>query len=116
MSWKEVRKNAKDSDGKADLDDAIEENGAEGELPLISLFSFPFVQVGGTADTNAPFIEQNMSKPKKRIIKLSWDIVTIYSDVLKNRSGHHSDDEDEDETEAHEDSVKRLKVLLLFLI
>jgi hypothetical protein len=64
-----------------------------------------------------PITEQNVSKPKKRIIKLSWDIVTIYSDVLKtlsanhpNRHGGHSDDEDDDELEAHEDSVKRLRV------
>lgn len=63
------------------------------------------------------YTEQNVSKPKKRIIKLSWDIVTIYSDVLKtlsanhpNRHGGHSDDEDDDELEAHEDSVKRLRV------
>lgn len=62
-------------------------------------------------------VEQNVSKPKKRIIKLSWDIVTIYSDVLKTVQANHpnrhsglSDDEDEDELEAHEDSVKRLRV------
>ena len=68
-------------------------------------------------DISMSLTEQNVSKPKKRIIKLSCDIVTIYSDVLKtlstnhpNSHGGHSDDEDDDELEAHEDSVKRLRV------
>lgn len=64
--------------------------------------------------------EQNPAKPKKRIVKLSWEITTIYSDVIKtlaaNHGRHtgHSDDEDEDEMEAHEDSVKRLRVRFLW--
>ncbi|KAF8310056.1 transcription initiation factor IID, 18kD subunit-domain-containing protein [Cantharellus anzutake] len=90
MSWKDVRKNAKEpgGDGKADVDDALDD-GAD---------------------------EPSATKTRKRIIKLSWDITTIYSDVFKtlaaaNPGRHigHSDDEDEDEMEAHEDSVKRLR-------
>jgi transcription initiation protein SPT3 len=64
-------------------------------------------------------LEQNASKPKKRIVKLSWEITTIYSEILKTiasnnpgRHSGHSDDEDEDEMEAHEDSVKRLRVMM----
>jgi len=42
-------------------------------------------------------------------IKLPWEITTIYSEVLK-QSGHQSDDEeDEDDIEAHEASIQRLK-------
>jgi len=91
MSWKDVRKNAKETSepGKGEvLDDALEE-GAD---------------------------EQNAAKPKKRIVKLSWEITTIYSEIIKTiasnnpgRHSGHSDDEDEDEMEAHEDSVKRLR-------
>jgi len=43
-------------------------------------------------------------------VKLPWEIPTIYSEILK-QSGHRSDDEeDEDEMEAHEDSIQRLRV------
>jgi transcription initiation protein SPT3 len=50
------------------------------------------------------------TKAQKITIKLPWEITTIYSEVLKN-SGHQSDDEeDEDDIEAHEASIQRLKV------
>jgi transcription initiation protein SPT3 len=49
------------------------------------------------------------AKAQKITIKLPWEIPTIYSEVLKN-SGHQSDDEeDEDDIEAHEASIQRLK-------
>lgn len=42
-------------------------------------------------------------------MKLPWEITSIYSEVLK-QSGHQSDDEeDEDDIEAHEASIQRLK-------
>lgn len=113
MSWKDVRKNAKESggDGKGDVDDVLED-GADGMrtclCPCATANDISYIR----------YAEQNAAKPKKRIIKLSWDITTIYSEILKTnaannpnrRGGHVSDDEDEDETEAHEDSVKRLRV------
>lgn len=44
------------------------------------------------------------------MIKLPWELTTIYSEVLR-QSGHQSDDEeDEDDIEAHEASIQRLKV------
>lgn len=53
-------------------------------------------------------------------VKLPWELTTIYGDVLKtiqanNPNGAAVDDdaEDEDEMEAHEDSLRRLKVQLL---
>ena len=111
MSWKDVRKNAKDSSDGAKgegIDESLED-GADGEC---CIFLLP-------CSTDASPLEQNTAKPKKRIVKLSWEITTIYSDVIKtlaaNHGRHtgHSDDEDEDEMEAHEDSVKRLRVCLL---
>lgn len=42
-------------------------------------------------------------------MKLPWEITAIYSEVLK-QAGHQSDDEeDEDDIEAHEASIQRLK-------
>ncbi|KAG7097444.1 hypothetical protein E1B28_004789 [Marasmius oreades] len=82
LSWKDVRKHAKDSggDGGGGVEDALE----DGEDKL-------------------------EAKAQKITIKLPWEITTIYSEVLK-QSGHQSDDEeDEDDIEAHEASLQRLK-------
>jgi hypothetical protein len=55
-------------------------------------------------------LDKLTAKAQKITIKLPWEITTIYSEVLKN-SGHQSDDEeDEDDIEAHEASIQRLKV------
>lgn len=80
LSWKEVRKHAKDNDtGGADVPE-IED-----------------------AD------DKMTAKAQKIMIKLPWEKSTIYSEVLKG-SGHKSDDEeDDDDLEAHEASVQRLK-------
>jgi transcription initiation protein SPT3 len=51
-------------------------------------------------------------------IKLPWELTTVYTEALRTAtanipsytSGNKSDDEDEDEMEAHEDSLRRLKV------
>jgi len=45
------------------------------------------------------------AKAQKITIKLPWEILTIYSEVLPE-----DDEEDEDDIEAHEASVLRLKV------
>lgn len=50
------------------------------------------------------------AKAQKITIKLPWEITTIYSEAVK-QSGHQSDDEeDEDDLEAQEASLERLKV------
>jgi len=55
-------------------------------------------------------IDKLTAKAQKITIKLPWEITTIYSEVLK-QSGHQSDDEeDEDDLEAQEASLERLKV------
>jgi len=56
------------------------------------------------------------AKAQKITIKLPWEITTIFSEVLR-QNGHQSDDEeDEDDLEAQEASLERLKVHLLILI
>ncbi|KAG9074633.1 Transcription initiation protein spt3, partial [Ceratobasidium sp. 370] len=47
-------------------------------------------------------------KPRKMTVKLPWDIVTVYSEVLGAGVNAEDEDEDEDEVEAHEDSIARL--------
>ncbi|PPQ63129.1 hypothetical protein CVT24_005769 [Panaeolus cyanescens] len=84
LSWKDVRKHAKDSGGDAGAGIEVEnlEDGPDDKLA---------------------------SKAQKITIKLSWEVSTIYSEVLK-QAGHQSDDEeDEDDIEAHEASIQRLK-------
>ncbi|EIW76214.1 TFIID-18kDa-domain-containing protein [Coniophora puteana RWD-64-598 SS2] len=84
LSWKDVRKHAKDSggDGGGGVEVEALEDGADDKLA---------------------------SKAQKITIKLPWEISTIYSEVLR-QSGHQSDDEeDEDDIEAHEASIQRLK-------
>ncbi|KAG2748378.1 TFIID-18kDa-domain-containing protein [Suillus brevipes Sb2] len=84
LSWKDVRKHAKDSggDGGGGVEVETLEDGADEKLT---------------------------TKAQKITIKLPWDISTIYSEVLR-QSGHQSDDEeDEDDIEAHEASIQRLK-------
>lgn len=83
LSWKDVRRHAKDSGG--DGGGSVEvENLDDGDDKLTA-------------------------KAQKITIKLPWEITTIYSEVLK-QSGHQSDDEeDEDDLEAHEASILRLK-------
>ena len=56
------------------------------------------------------YADKLAAKAQKITIKLPWEITTIYSEVLR-QSGHQSDDEeDEDDIEAHEASIQRLKV------
>lgn len=79
LSWKDVRKTAKDSGGDGGGVEEIEED------------------------------DKLASKAQKITIKLPWEISTIYTEVLR-ASGHQSDDEeDEDDIEAHEASILRLK-------
>ncbi|SJL02491.1 uncharacterized protein ARMOST_05819 [Armillaria ostoyae] len=86
LSWKDVRRHAKDSDG---VEVETLEDGADDEDKLAA-------------------------KAQKITIKLPWEITTIYSEVLK-QSGHQSDDEeDEDDIEAHEASMQLLKAIKRF--
>ncbi|CAE6366619.1 unnamed protein product [Rhizoctonia solani] len=83
LGWKDVRKNAKqDGDGAGAAEVDIDE---------------------GQAD-------EATAKPRKMTVKLPWDIVTVYSEVLRTGvNAKEDEDEDEDEVEAHEDSIARLR-------
>lgn len=49
---------------------------------------------------------------KKEVIKLPWEQFTSFGEVLKALPGRQTDDdeEDEDELEAYEDTIQRLRV------
>ncbi|CAE6516239.1 unnamed protein product [Rhizoctonia solani] len=85
LGWKDVRKNAKqDGDGAGAAEVDIDEG-----------------QAGA---------DEGTTKPRKMTVKLPWDIVTVYSEVLRTGvNAKEDEDEDEDEVEAHEDSIARLR-------
>ncbi|KAI9258558.1 hypothetical protein BY458DRAFT_535062 [Sporodiniella umbellata] len=76
LSWKDVRKNAKDASGDQ-VDDVLEET--------------------------------NTGKLHRSIIKLPWELVNQFSDVIAKSINGEDEDEDEDEVEAYNDSIQRLK-------
>jgi len=89
LSWKDVRKKAKEDDagpGAAEVEEEIE-------------------------DTN-----QSTLKTRKTMVKLPWELMTPYSDFLKSlptaNSKDDDDEGDEDEVQAHHDSMQRLRVSL----
>lgn len=84
LSWKDVRKHAKDSnaDGGGGVEVETLEDGADDKLT---------------------------AKAQKITIKLPWEITTIYSEVLRQSGLQEDDEEDEDDLEAQEASLERLK-------
>lgn len=54
--------------------------------------------------------------PRKEVIKLPWEPLTPFSEVLKSlpnrQNGTVDEEEDDDELEAYEDSLQRLRVSL----
>ncbi|KAG0165030.1 Transcription initiation protein spt3 [Apophysomyces sp. BC1034] len=76
LSWKDVRKNAKDASG-----DPVEE--------MVD--------------------ETNTGKLYRSIIKLPWEIVNQFSDVIVRSTSTEDEDEDDDEIEAYNDSIQRLR-------
>lgn len=59
--------------------------------------------------------EKNASKGRKPIVKLSWELLTPFSDFMRalptqqNRN-EDEEEEDDDELQAHQDSMQRLRV------
>ena len=77
LSWKDVRKNAKDASGDQ-VEDVVEET--------------------------------NTGKPSRSIIKLPWELVNQFIDVIiKSSNPDGEEEEDEDELEAYNDSIQRLR-------
>ena len=106
LSWKDIRKHAKDSggDGGAGVEVETLEDGPDGT----AYFLAPYILLIDWLEKLV--LDKLTAKAQKITIKLPWEITTIYSEVLK-QSGHQSDDEeDEDDIEAHEASIQRLKV------
>ncbi|CAD6893770.1 unnamed protein product [Tilletia laevis] len=84
LSWREVRKKAKESDDVG--------GGAAGDADL---------EDAGAMDA--------ATKTRKLNVKLPWELSTIFSEHLRPSAGDDADEEDEDDIEAHEDSLTRLK-------
>ncbi|WWC57775.1 uncharacterized protein I303_100310 [Kwoniella dejecticola CBS 10117] len=85
LSWKDVRKRAKDE----------EERGGDVDL-----------EVDGGDDKAA-------AKGRKSMMKLPWELLTPFSDYLRTlpskQSRDDEEEEDEDEIQAHQDSMQRLR-------
>ncbi|KAJ9624025.1 Transcription initiation protein spt3 [Taxawa tesnikishii (nom. ined.)] len=93
LSWKDVRKSAKDSDDKA---------GGGGGNDALDDFDI------GAADPNlatGPSVGTRNSKQKKAKVGLPWDVSSFYSEQVPERE----DEEDEDEEEMTTATLQRLK-------
>ncbi|CBQ67504.1 related to SPT3-general transcriptional adaptor or co-activator [Sporisorium reilianum SRZ2] len=89
LSWKDVRKNAKDSG---------DSGGAPGGATEMDALEDPTSMEGGAV------------KATKMKIRLPWEISSIYSEhVLALPNADGDEDEDDDDLEAHEASMQRLK-------
>ncbi|KAI9793960.1 MAG: Transcription initiation protein spt3 [Piccolia ochrophora] len=90
LSWKDVRKNAKDSDDKGggDADFATGEDPAAGVLG------------GGSGP-----VADGAKKNKKTKVSLPWDVASFYNESVPERD----DEEDEEEEEMNFATLQRLK-------
>nr|ODN88956.1 transcription initiation protein SPT3 [Cryptococcus depauperatus CBS 7841] len=80
LSWKDVRKRAKEEAERAGEDIELEVD------------------------------EDKAMKGRKQMVKLPWEVLTPFQTFLRSMPGkEEEDDEDEDELQAHEDSMQRLK-------
>lgn len=71
------------------------------------------VKLSESRQLNPSYADKLTAKAQKITVKLPWEFTAMYSEVLK-QAGHQSDDEeDEDDIEAHEASIQRLKVFRL---
>lgn len=94
LSWKDVRKSAKDSDDKG--------GGGGGD-------DFAELDMGPTNDpslaTAGPSVGTRTSKSKKAKVGLPWDVSSFYAEQVPERE----DEEDEDEEEMTTATLQRLK-------
>lgn len=96
LSWKDVRKSAKDSDDKAGA------GGGGGGNDALDDFD-----IGANDPTLAtgPAVGTRNSKTKKAKVGLPWDVTSFYSEQVPERE----DEEDEDEEEMTTATLQRLK-------
>lgn len=98
LSWKDVRKSAKDQDEKGgaggggdDLGDILDNTGGAGTDPTLA--------------TGGPSVGTRNSKTKKAKVGLPWDVSSFYIEQVPERE----DEEDEDEEEMTTATLQRLK-------
>ncbi|KAI9674174.1 MAG: Transcription initiation protein spt3 [Caeruleum heppii] len=93
LSWKDVRKNVKDSDDKGggDAADFAGDDAAAG--------------AGGVLGGPAGPVADGAKKNKKTKVGLPWEVASFYSETVPERE----DEEDEDEEEMNYATLQRLK-------
>ncbi|KAI1327161.1 TFIID-18kDa-domain-containing protein [Xylariaceae sp. FL0255] len=90
LSWKDVRKSAKDSDEKGgDADLGVADDAGGGVMP------------GGAG----PSVEEAAKKNKKAKVKLPWEPTSFYNQEVPDRE----DEEDEEEEEMNTITLSRLR-------
>lgn len=102
LSWKDLRKNAKDQDAAASLnaggagagDDDTGKDGKDGKEGK---------------DGKDPSGKENMMKVKKSAIKLPWELQFMFNEQPLEKNDDEND-LDEDEREANITTLKRLKI------
>ncbi|KAL8816097.1 MAG: hypothetical protein Q9223_004837 [Gallowayella weberi] len=92
LSWKDVRKTAKDSDDKGG--DAADMGGDD-----------PLGGADGGSGSGGPVVTDTGKKNKRTKVILPWDISSYFSEQVPERD----DDEDEDEEEMNAATILRLK-------
>ncbi|KAI0202470.1 TFIID-18kDa-domain-containing protein [Astrocystis sublimbata] len=93
LSWKDVRKSAKDTDG---------DKGAEGDLGVGDEAGGGVMQGGGPGPAG---VEEAAKKNKKAKVKLPWEPSSYYSQEVPECE----DDEDEEEEEMNSITLARLQ-------
>lgn len=93
LSWKDVRKNVKDSEDKGGGGDAAD--FAAGDDPA---------GAGGVLSGSGP-VADGAKKNKKTKVGLPWEVSSYYSETVPERD----DEEDEDEEEMNYATLQRLK-------
>ena len=89
LSWKDVRKTAKDTDEKGADADIGADDPAGGEMP----------------GPSGPMLGDTGKKNKRAKIRLPWDVESFYSEQVPDLE----DDDDEDTGESNIATLKRLK-------
>lgn len=96
LSWKDVRKSAKDQDEKGGGGGGGDDLG---DIDISGTTADPSLATGG------PSVGTRNSKTKKAKVGLPWDVSSFYSEQVPERE----DEEDEDEEEMTTATLQRLK-------
>ena len=108
LSWKDVRKNVKDSSegagGPGGEDVGIDVTSHEGK-------GGPGDGPGGKNASSGP---APITKARRMRVKLSWELLNAFADAM-GTTGEDDDDDDDDE-DAYLDSMQRLRVSLGLLL